>query len=55
MDIVVSMYVAYLAICLPVVLFVGWTLRRVVPRGGCADLDGASAASAEHGRQRTLT
>ena len=28
MDIVVSTYVAYLAICVPVVLFVGWTLHR---------------------------
>jgi hypothetical protein len=28
MDIVVSTYVAYLAICIPVVLFVGWTLHK---------------------------
>jgi len=28
MDIVVSTYVAYLAICIPVVLFVGWTLFK---------------------------
>ena len=28
MDIVVSTYVAYLAICVPVVLFVGWTLHK---------------------------
>ena len=28
MDIVVGTYVAYLAICVPVVLFVGWTLFK---------------------------
>jgi hypothetical protein len=27
-DIVVHMYIAYLAICVPVVLFVGWTLHK---------------------------